>query len=77
MLPHFLHLFRRKNFFLYLFCCCSVDLSWELGNILNYIPQAKSEGFQARRLKKLCVVWAHSCQISILTLLSSKGKGQP
>lgn len=29
-------------------------ISWALGNILNYIPESKSEGFQARRLKKLC-----------------------
>lgn len=59
MLLPFLRLFRRK-YFSSVFLLYAVDLPWVLGTTFNYIPQAKSKGFQARRLKKVCLFGAGS-----------------
>lgn len=59
MLLYFIYSDER-SFPLSVFLLYAVDFSWALGNTLNYIPEAKSEGFQARKLKKLCVFWRGS-----------------
>lgn len=39
----------ERIFPLSVFLLYAVDFSWALGNTINYIPEAKHEGFQARR----------------------------
>lgn len=59
MLLYFIYSGERI-FPLSIFLVYAGDFSWALSNTLNYIPEAESEGFQARRLRKLCVFWRGS-----------------